>query len=121
VLSAVRGVVAILVVVAAAGCADESIRIDTAMLRALDDRVIDVFTTSACGDIRVEVDEDDDEVTLRAYYDTPAPDASSSILARHPGPSSTAIGELSQDRANSGSQRSGWPSISLRANRRRCR
>jgi len=41
------------------------------MPRALDDRVIDVFTTSACGDIRVEVDEDDDEVTLRAYDDTP--------------------------------------------------
>ena len=66
-LSAVWGVVAILVVVAVAGCADESIRIDTAVLRALDDRVIDVFTTSACGDIRVEVDE----VTLRAYVDTP--------------------------------------------------
>ena len=70
-LSAVWGVVAILVVVAVAGGADESIRIDTAVPRALDDRVIDVFTTSACGDIRVEVDEDDDEVTLRAYVDTP--------------------------------------------------
>jgi len=74
VLSTVRGVVAILVVVAAAGCADESIRIDTAMPRALNDRVIDVFTTSACGDIRVEVDEDDDDVTLRAYNDTPGDD-----------------------------------------------
>ena len=73
-LSTVRGVVAILVVVAAAGCADESIRIDTAVPRALDDRVIDVFTTSACGDIGVEVDEDDDEVTLRAYNDTPGDD-----------------------------------------------
>ena len=63
--------VAILVVVAVAGCADASNRIDTAVPQALDDRVIDVFTTSACGDIRVEVDEDDDEVTLRAYDDTP--------------------------------------------------
>ena len=43
------------------GRADESIRIDTAVPRAPDDRVIDVFTTSACGDIRVEVDEDGDE------------------------------------------------------------
>ena len=44
------------------------------MPRELDDRVIDVFTTSACGDIRVGVEEDDDEVTLRAYYDTPDDD-----------------------------------------------
>jgi len=69
-----RVVAPILLVVAAAGCADESIRIDTAVPRALDDRVIDVFTASACGDIRVEVDEDDDEVTLRAYYDMPGDD-----------------------------------------------
>ena len=44
------------------------------MPRELDDRVIDVFTTSACGGIRVEVDEHDDEVTLRAYNDTPGDD-----------------------------------------------
>ena len=69
-LSAVQGAIASLVVVGAVGCADESIRIDTAVPQALDDRVIDVFTTSACGDIRVEVDEDDDEVTLSAYDDT---------------------------------------------------
>ena len=40
-----------------AGRVDESIRIGTAVPWALDDCVIDVFTASACGDIRVEVDE----------------------------------------------------------------
>jgi hypothetical protein len=68
-------VAALVVVVALSGCGgQESIRIDSAVLRQLDDRVIDVFTTSACGVVRVEVDEDDDTVTLRAYDDRPGDD-----------------------------------------------
>lgn len=66
--------VGLLLAAALSGCGDESIRIDSAVPRELDDRVIDAFTTSAYGDIRVEVDEDDDEVTLQAYYDTPGDD-----------------------------------------------
>jgi hypothetical protein len=63
---------ACLVVIVVSGCAgQESIRIDSAVPRELDDRVIDVFTTDACGVVRVEVDEDDDSVTLRAYDDRP--------------------------------------------------
>jgi hypothetical protein len=70
-----RASVACVVVIVMSGCGgDEALRIDSAAPRELDDRVIDVFTTSACGDVRVEVDEDDDKVTLRAYDDRPGDD-----------------------------------------------
>lgn len=45
VLSANRVVSALLLAVAISGCGDETIRLDSAVPRELDDRVIDVFTT----------------------------------------------------------------------------
>lgn len=70
--------VALLVSIVVSGCGGaKSIRIDSAVPREFDDRVIDVFATSACGQIRVEVDEDDDEVMLRAYDDRPGDDCAS--------------------------------------------
>lgn len=67
-----RGLMLVAFLVAVSGCGgEEPIRIESAVPRQPDDRVIDVFTTNACGVVRVEVDENEDTVTLRAYDDRP--------------------------------------------------
>lgn len=60
---------ALVAVLALAGCGggSEAIPINSAAVREYDDRVIDIVTTGACGRVRVEVEEDADTVTLRAY------------------------------------------------------